>query len=222
MGLSLPTGGGNYLTDRGLHGRDSSLTETERARQYRLVDQMLSMHSLLRDQYARLAFRLNTLQIGISLFLAVLAFVSDRVLITLGLDPGLARLVLGLSAVLILLLAIVEFRADWRGTSARHGDAVRQFASLKAKYRNEVEGDCALLTEDYNRLGESVIPIPESRFVHLKAAHKLKRLLSESISRNPGVPRWILATRLRVRAIRAMFTDGGTPGRGRDGDSDDA
>ena len=203
-GRVLWTGGNTCLTDYSMCIGGSTAKQKERERQYRLVDQMLSMHSLLRDRYGRRAFLLNTLQIGISLFLAVFAFVSDDVLKALGTEPGIARLVIGLSAMLMLLVSIAEFRADWRGNSVRHADAVRQLASLKARHRSEVDGDCEVLAEDYNRLGRQVIPIPENQFVQLKAAHQFKKSLSQQISKNPGVPRWILATRLRVRAIVAM------------------
>ena len=179
----------------------SAKRRKERERQYRLVDQSISMHAILRDRYSRRAFLLNTAQIAISLFLVVFAFVSDDVLNILGPTPEVVRLMIGLPAVLMVLVSMTEFRVDWRGVSARHADAVRQLAALKARYRSEQEGDSDLLTKDYNRLARELIPIPENHFVRLKAAHQFKVALSGQVSANPGVPHWLLAAKLRWRAI---------------------
>ena len=53
-------------------------TKWENERQYKLIDQLLSMHASLRDKYGRRAFWLNTAQIGISLILCVFAFVGPN------------------------------------------------------------------------------------------------------------------------------------------------
>ena len=181
--------------------------ETEVERQYRVVDQMLSMHSTLRDRYKRRAFVLNTLQIAISVFLAAFAFVSDAVLCELRVQPDLARFVIATAAVAMLGICIVEVRADWRGASGRHADAVRRLSALKPEYRKVVAFGMQAedLNNEYNRMLGDTVPIPEKLFVSLKAIHQYKRLLSEEISKNPGVPRWVLGVRLRVRSIQSML-----------------
>ena len=91
------------------------------------------MHSSLRDKYERRAFCLNTCQIGVSLFLCVCAFIGDKVLQSYGLVPGTTRLVLGFSALAILLLSITEFRVDWRSAGSRHAQAAARLAELNGK-----------------------------------------------------------------------------------------
>ena len=104
-------------------------------RQFAVVDQSLSMHASLRDGYEKRAFWLNTSQIGVTLFLCVVSFVGDGVFETLGFDAMRTRILLGCVATVVLLLAITEFRVDWKSRATIHRDAVRILGSLKAEYR---------------------------------------------------------------------------------------
>lgn len=187
-------------------------TKPENERQYGLVDQLLSMHSALRDKYERRAFWLNTALIGISLFLCVFAFVGDDALSSLGHDPAITRLILGFSAVIALLLSITEFRVDWKAIGSRHGEAVDCLAGLKAKYRkafNESADDDSKknlrLTSQYDKTMANLPPIPERHFNPLKAAHQFKRILSQRISQNPKAFGWLLWMQLRLEGVLAAL-----------------
>ena len=199
-------------------------TKQENKRQYELTDQLLSMHSSLRDKYERRAFLLNTALMGISLFLCVFAFVGDNVLESLGYHPPMARFVFGLSAAIVLTLSITEFRVDWRTTGARHAEAVKHLAGLKAEYRkefNESSGNDSeknsTLTNQYDKTMEKLPPIPEQHFNKLKANHQFKRILSQRLSQNPKAPEWFLRIQLRLEGIRAALKKEGTnrAGKGR-------
>ena len=163
---------------------DAYSTKEENQRQYKLIDQLLSMHSSLRDRFERRAFWLNTLQIGVSLFLSVYAFVPDDAIRMLGFDPSKGRYFLGTLAVIVLLISITEFRVDWKAVGSRHSEAARHLAELKAKYRkaySESAGEDSeknsRLSADYDRLMALVPPIPEQYFIRLKASHRFKVLL---------------------------------------------
>ena len=191
-------------------------TKQENKRQYELTDQLLSMHSSLRDKYERRAFWLNTALIGMSLFLCVLAFVEDGVLGSLGYHPPMARFVLGFSAVIVLLLSITEFRVNWTVMGARHAEAVESLGELKAKYRkayNESEGadlkKNSRLTTQHNKTMADLPPIPERYFIQLKADHQYKRILSRRLGQNPKVPTWFLRIQLRLEGIRGRVEKGG-------------
>lgn len=188
-------------------------TKQENKRQYELTDQLLSMHSSLRDKYERRAFLLNTALIAVSLFLCVFAFVGDDVLGSLVYHPPMARLVLGLSAVIVLILSITEFRVDWRATGARHAEAAKHLAELKAKYRkafNEAAGNDSeknsTLTTQYDKTMAILPPIPERYCNQLKANHQFKRILSQRLSQNQKVPEWFLRIQLRLEGIHAALT----------------
>ena len=184
----------------------------ENERQYELIDQFLSMHSTLRDRYGRRSFLLNTTLIGISLFLCVFAFVGDDILKSLNYHPPMTRFVLGFSAVIVLLLSITEYRVDWRAIGARHIEAVKCLAELKAKYRkafNESTGNDykknSRLTTEYDKTMANLPPIPERNFNQLKASHQYKRILSQRLSKNPKAPAWFLRAQLRLEGIYAAF-----------------
>ena len=186
----------------------------ENERQYKLIDQLLSMHSSLRDKFERRAFWLNTIQIGVSLFLGVLAFVPDDVIRSLGFDPAIGRYLLGSLAVIVLLTSITEFRVDWKSVGSRHSEAAKHLAELKAKYRkafSESAGEDSeknsRLTTDYDRLMVVLPPIPEQYFIRLKAGHKFKILLSNRVGRNPKAPVWFLWFVLRLEGMRSALRE---------------
>lgn len=188
---------------------ESSTTKEENERQYVVVDQMLTMHSLLRDHMERRAFWLNTALIASSLFLTVFSFIGDDLLRALGFDPVITRFILGMAAVVVLICSITEFRVDWRTISGRHAEAASRLGVVKARYRKsftEMAGNDpkrnARLTSEYERIMASLPAIPDRWFNVLKAEHRFKRLLSERISLHPKTPIWFLRLQLRFEGIR--------------------
>lgn len=178
--------------------------EEENERQYRVVDQLLTMHAVLRDRYMRWALVLNTGQIAVSLVLCGFAFVGDDVLRAVGLEPPLARVVFGFAAVVVLILSITEFRVDWRAAGSRHDRAVRELGALKGKYRSwwdEGKGQFVAITDEFETVQGMLPPIPERLFVRLKARHQFKRLLSREVSDNPMAPAFVLGLRLRLEGM---------------------
>ncbi|MCY4558461.1 MAG: hypothetical protein OXF79_19210 [Chloroflexi bacterium] len=197
-----------------------SRREDEGERQYRLVDQLLSMHSLLRDRYRLLSFFLNSLQIAASLFLCALAFVGDDVLQAAGLFPPRTRLALGLGALAVLIIAIAEYRVDWKAAGSRHGEAADRLGRLKALYRrNQAQENADDLetqeaqTEAYERTMSILPPIPERRFNRLKAHHLFKRALSDRLSESPKTFAWFLRVQLRLEGVRQALSKERCPER---------
>lgn len=184
-------------------------TKEENERQYRVIDQMLTMHSSFRDRMERRAFWLNTALIASSLFLTVFSFVGDDLLRILNLDPALTRFVLGLIAVVVLIFSITEFRVDWHSIAGRHAEAVSRLSRMKARYRqsftdtggNDPQANAVLTTECDNMMS-NLSTIPDQWFNVLKAEHCFKRLLSERISQHPKTPIWVLRLQLRIEGIQ--------------------
>ena len=188
---------------------EKSTSKEENERQYRIIDQMLSMHSSYRDRMKRRAFWLNTALIALSLFLTVFVFVGDDLLRALGFDPAMTRFVLGFTAVVVLICSITEFRVDWSSVAGRHVEAVTLLVSMKAKYRKsytETEGDdlkkSKRLTTEYDKMMSDLPLIPDRWFSTLKAEHQFKRFLSERISLCQKAPKWYLWLQLRWEGIR--------------------
>lgn len=186
-----------------------SATKEENERQYRVIDQMLTMHSSFRDRMERRAFWLNTALVASSLFLTVFAFVGDDLLRALGLDPVLTRFVLGLIAVVVLICSITEFRVDWHSVAGRHAEAVSRLARMKAKYRQSFtdtggndQQTNRILTSECDNMMDNLSTIPDQWFNVLKAEHQFKRLLSERVSQYPRTPIWVLRLQLRIEGIQ--------------------
>ena len=188
------------------------MANDENERQYESIDQLLSMHSSLRDRYFRRAFLLNTSLISVSLFLCVISFVGDDLLVTLGYNPSITRFLIGLTAVVVLVISITEFRVDWRGTGSRHDEAVKLLAGLKAEFRkayekysgNKLEVNNKLTTE-YDKTMAILLPIPEKDFARMKSNHQFKRELSYRISLYPKAPHLYLRIQLRLEGIREAY-----------------
>lgn len=184
-------------------------TKDENERQYRVVDQMLTMHSSLRDRMERRAFWLNTALIGSSLFLCVFAFAGDEVLRILGYEPGTTRFIFGLMAVLVLVFSITEYRVDWKTLAGKHGESAKRLAALKLKYRrffletggNDPKRNKRLTTEYEKTMGE-IEPIPDRWFNKLKAETRFKLVLSERIGQCPKSPVWWLSFLLRTEGLK--------------------
>ena len=181
----------------------------ENDRQYRVVDQMLSMHSMLRDSYNRKATWLSILLLVSSGFLCAVVFVGENVIKFLDLDPLVVNLGLGLTSVLLLVLSVVEFRVDWNGKAGRHDEAVRELKNLKLLYRVSYSKFKGLDQESNKRLSRKfdevqrrITPIPDSKFAQLKAGHLYKIQLSQCISANPRAPLWFLKMKLRWNGMR--------------------
>jgi hypothetical protein len=181
----------------------------ENDRQYRVVDQTLSMHAYLRDRYKRRAFVLNFGLMATSITLCAFVFASDDVLSVIGITPMATKFGVGIASVLSLILSIMETRVDWDAVSCRHGDAAGRLGELKAKFRklhavtqgNDPKKNQSLGRE-YERAMRELPPIPHSMFNSLKAEHLYKTLLSQRISLCPKTPVWFLRLKLRWEGIR--------------------
>ena len=186
------------------------MAESESERQYRLIDQMLSMHSMLRDRYSSQALMLNCLLLGAAGVLNAFVFVSDETLLSFGLNPVLGKNVINIASVIIFAISILELRVDWAGTARLHKEAVDQLSKIKHKYREaytqrnplplEVVANLSL---EFSNVMGLLPPIPESKFNHLKQKHLRKKILSERISQYPGAPIMLLRIQIWWEGIRS-------------------
>lgn len=194
------------------------MEKAENDRQYRVVDQMLSMYSSLRDSYERWAFILTAALLACSIFLCAFRFADDKVLAAFGLTPDSARIAFGITSVVILVISVIELRVKWREVAGKFGEAAERLAMLKGRYRKlyaETHGDDpkknSRLAREYQKVMKSLPTIPERRFNQLKAEHQFKKLLSDRISSNPKAPEWFLRWQLRVEGTWQAFRKGNRP-----------
>jgi hypothetical protein len=176
----------------------------ENERQYKLINQMMTAHAVLRDRFSCRARTLNILLLALAIVLNAFVFASDDSLKILFGYVTEAKVWIGVVSIVLLVLVIVEFLVDWEGQSRSHKEAVERLGQLKANYREAYasDGQYEELTREYARTMEMLPAIPEKCFSRLKAYHKFKRLLSEELDAHPGLPAWLAGIRVRWRSVR--------------------
>jgi hypothetical protein len=178
---------------------DPTTSLNENNRQYRVIDLMLTAHSMLRDRYES---RSTILKIGLfcsSITLSGFVFVDERLFTVVGSTPDAGKIAVGVASLIVLALSVTEMLVKWDQKAAIHGEAAKRLAALKQKYRKAFTkhkgGNVRInegLTKDWERLNESLPPIPERQFIRLKHSHYVKRQLSEEADLNKDVPYYFL------------------------------
>jgi hypothetical protein len=160
-------------------------------RQRRLVDQMSTMHSLLRDQARMQGTVLLCVVLVASVVALAFAFAGGSPKVDLvGIEAARSTW-LGWLAVVTFSLTLVDLVLDRRGAAGRHDDAVRQLSMLKSEYRTTPSAATAVaerrrLSERYQAVMDALPPIPERSFLGLKARHLEKVEVSRYLSDHPG------------------------------------
>lgn len=190
------------------------MTQEEHLREFRVVDQMISMHSLLSQRKSKHAFLLSMALVFSSAIMCAFTFVDDPTLALLGFSVAKVRLVMGLASAASFGFSIIELKVDWSEKAKAHRDAARRLSTLKAAYRRanatmDTTDRTALwpkLSQEYSSTLDSVEPIPEKDFVPLKAMHLYKRRLSKMVDAHPGCPHWLARLRVRAEATRNLIS----------------
>lgn len=189
------------MTDEKSPDVEAALAEIERQR--RLVDQMSTMHSLMRDRAHLQGVLLVCVVLVGTLAATAFAFAGgDDTVRFIGLE-GQRSTWLGWYALVIFSLTLVDLVVDRRGAAGRYGDAVRQLSTLKAEYRTMPTShlavqECSRLTARYEAAMDALPPLPERLFNGLKAKHLEKVEVSRYLSNNPGI-----TARQARRAVRS-------------------
>lgn len=188
------------------------ISEREHEREYRVVNQMISMHAYIAQAKKSQALYLSIGLIFTSALTCAFTFADDEILRALGIGAGRERLVMGLASSILFALSIIELRVDWGGVARAHEDAKKRLSLLKAKYRTvsampelESQGAWSELSKEYSETLASIVEIPEKSFGKLKAHHHYKVELSRAIDKHIGVPVFFLAIALRSKTTWAYL-----------------
>lgn len=179
----------------------------ETSRQRRVVDQMLTAYSILRDRYSRIATALTLVIFLTSTVLVTCTFLPEGSLLDVGISSKALRLILGLSSGLVLFASVAELALRWRELSQKYGDAADRLAKLKAHLRAATVG--GIPTEDqyremlqhFDTTMEGLPRIPDRQFGALKAYHLRKVKLSQMCDEAIGCPVFLLRLRLMWRGM---------------------
>lgn len=187
-----------------------ALNADEFDRMWRVVDQSLSAHAILRDRYRRRERTLTLLVVGLSIVATAFAFLTGDITIAiwhwrLSLATGV-----GILTAAIFFLALAQLVLNWQRLAWAHEDASRRLGGLKAKLRTvKVAGITSLsdteavdLRTVYDETMADVVEIPDDEFLPLKAKHHRKVAVSRLIDKHPGAPLPYLRLLAIVRGLR--------------------
>lgn len=184
------------------------MTEREFRRKRRVVDQMLTGHSLLRERLEHRSLALSLFILALSIVATSVAFLSGEAPISMFGIHARAQIWIGSLTLIIFFLALVDIRVDWRQRAGMHGDAARRLASLKSLYRTATARDGLMaatgadLAVEYDRVMEQLPPIPEKAFLWVKSKHGRKVQISKLLDSHPGAPVWCLNLLALYKGIR--------------------
>lgn len=190
------------------------ISEKEISRQFRVLDQTLSIHAMLKSRYARLALTLEILLLACSVIFCATTFARDDVFTQVGLLPKNVQYVLGIASITAFFASLFALRVDWKGKSIRHKDAVQKLSQVLALFRRLRMEDgtwpkdrAAELNQTYWEAMNNVIEIPPNQFNTLKARHLRKVEISKMSSSVPGCPVFLLRLILFCRSINKAFRE---------------
>lgn len=158
----------------------------------RVANMLCTGHAALRDRYAKFAFALELLNLGVSTWLVALAFVEPKLNVTLtpfGLDSQIWVGALGAG---VFFLTLIQIKTDWKGRSDAHKRTLEVYAEVKreAGYllsAGEYDHDaCQRVFSRYDMAASVGVPMPESEFLRQKQRHLVKVALSKALDDRPA------------------------------------
>ncbi len=194
--------------------REEQKNELERIR--RVSDMLVSMHSVLRDEYSKKSTVIDCSLFGSSIILVALVFVDPLLLGWLPLSATASRILLGVFALITFFISLVIYRVDWKSKSELHKHAAETYSNIKLEcqellstFETASDIDIQRLFIRYRYLGQICVAIPDSSFLRLKNKHKMKVAISKYLDYNPGTSLWLL--KMRIWFVNIFKTDSKHP-----------
>lgn len=179
------------------------MEKSEIKKQAKVIDMMITMHSILADRYARRSKILEIGMFAVSIVLISITFLDPAVLSYFFIKSETARITIGLSSILIFFMSILSLIVDWKGKAVQHRDGFYTLVKLKtewgdilANFEKIDKRDLREFTNKSSMIVSQLTPIPDSCFNTLKLRHYKKIELSKMISQHPGSTVFLL--RLKV------------------------
>ena len=187
----------------------------ELQRMLRVANQSITAHSILRDRFNARALLTDILILVSSAIVAVGTFTGDDILRMLMVGSESPKIILGLIAVGVFVLSLVQFKVGWKEKASAHAEAVKALSQVKAEIRRMLSSTSQITTHHfevlaalYDTTNGNMVSIPESHFVSLKARHKRKVRISKILDRLPHASLPLLRLRLWWRdTIGAKYAD---------------
>ena len=189
-----------------------AISEKELSRQFRVLRQTLSMHTMLRDRYTRLALIIDILFLACSVTFCATTFARGDVFAQIGLSLKNIRFILGVASIVAFFASLVALRVDWKGKAARHRDAVQKLTNVLSLFRARQQEDGSWpedrstdLHRTYWEAMNNIIEVPDRPFVRLKVRYLRKVELSKMSDSASGCPLFVLRLILLIRSTLKAF-----------------
>jgi hypothetical protein len=207
-----------------MNGDDCSVSKVmqrdDLKKQAKVVDMMLTMHSILANRYHRRGQVLELSLLAVSTVLVALTFIDPQVLTYFNVSQETSRILIGICSILVFFLSVVSLIVDWKGKARQHREAFNTLVPHKSEWSEMIrsfdEYDSRARAEfvrESSLIIGNLTPIPDARFNSLKARHHQKVMLSKMISRHPGssvaMLRFLLWWRLNRRAFKSSSLEEG-------------
>jgi hypothetical protein len=176
--------------------------KNELTRLCRVSDMLCTGHAALRDRYAKQAFALDLLTLGVSTWLVALAFVEPKLNVTLTPFGWDSQVWVGALGTGVFFLTLIQIKTDWKGRSDAHKRTLDVYAEVKreAGYllsAGEYNHDsCQRVFSRYDMAASVGVPIPESEFLRQKQRHLVKVAMSKVLDHRPATSLMWLQVRL--------------------------
>lgn len=181
--------------------REGLKKELERVQ--RVSDMLITMHSVLRDEYSKKSTAVDCSLFASSIILVALVFMDPVLLGWLPLSATASRVLLGVFALITFFISLVIYRVDWKSRSELHKHAAETYSNIKLEcqeilvtFETVSDIDIQRLLIRYRYLGQICVAIPDSGFLRLKNKHKTKVAISKYLDDNPGTCLWLLKMRI--------------------------
>lgn len=181
---------------------DEGTMKDELSRICRVSDMLCTGHAALRDRYARFAFALDLLTLGLSTWLVAIAFVEPKLNVALTPFGWDSQIWVGALGTGVFFLTLIQIKTDWKGRSDAHKRTLDVYIEVKreAAYllsAGEYERDaCQRVFSRYDMATSVGVPIPESEFLRQKQRHLVKIALSKALDGRPATS--LIWLRLRL------------------------
>jgi hypothetical protein len=185
------------------------ISQKELTRQFRVLRQTLSMHTMLKDRYKKLAVTIDIILLACAVVFCATTFASDDVFSLIGLSPENVRFILGVTSLLAFFASLIILRVGWKGKAALHQEAEQKLTSALQLFR-ELRSEDNTWPQDrssdlhraYWEAMKNTIDIPEGKFVGLKSRHLRKVQISKMLDDISGCPVFVIRLILLFRSIK--------------------
>lgn len=180
-----------------IHGQNFlNKMKEELNRKYRVINMMVSMHSVLHQRYKTKSLFGSIFFLLAAIILNIFTFFDYSYIEFLGVNEGNAKNILAFVSFLIFLLSVIFLLVEWSKKGEQHLQAINQLSRLLNELRaiQSIEEDeivkhkIELFDELYNQTFDTVPKIPDNKFNTLKAKHYKKVAVSKFIDTHKGKP----------------------------------